>query len=1136
MNLRPEISGEGVRRSPPHFDHLSFANGLLEVRTLAFAVMDSGLTKRARLMTSGSLSEERPSKVRSRSVGLLAVLTLFLAYLELPTAQAQLPVCKIYSVFPPGAQAGSEVEVQVTSGTDHEELQSLEFNQPGITAQPKMVTEYGKKVPSPDTFVVKVGKDVPPGYYEVRARGLFGLSNPRTFHVGTQPEVQEVEPNDSDDKAQILEINQMLSGRSDKATDVDCYKFVGKKGQRLLVRCQADRIDSRFDGMIEVYDAKGRRIGRAQRSEVLMHGDPVADVTLPADGEYTVKVRDFVFAGGTEYPYRLTVSSAPWIDFVLPAMGTPGQTGEFTLYGRNLPEGIPTDLTVDGRPLQKQVVKIAVPEESTTLEVDANLDPVQAGTDGFQYTLMSPQGASNRVLIGFAAGAVVTETEPNNAAAEAQKISLPADVVGQFQSLHDQDVYEFTAKAGEVYYIEMLAQRIGSTVDPYFIVEQVTKPKDDKGEEQVKQLTTQDDNSVNLLVNVFETLSDDPVWKFSVPADGTYRVRVRDRYASSRADVRLIYRLQIRPEQPDFRVIVVPQEPGNNTAGTGALALRKGENVAVKVAAFRQDGFDGPILLKAEGLPDGVTCNGAVIGQGETLADLVFSAAENAAPWSGRIQVTSSGVLDDPAKVRAAETAEKAVRPAEDALPKLKQAAEQATAKVKPLQDKHDAVAKQAAAKPDDANLKNQLKQALAALDKAKAVEAAAMKSLQDGEKKLADAIAAVKTTRTEQEKAARKVSRVARTGTLMWKVANNVAADARVSRSLGLSVIDEVSPFQVVAEGKGFEFDVNQGRQILVPLKIHRREGFAADLKLAAAGLPKAANIQVPALTIKKDESDNLLRLFVNNNSKVGAYTLYLNAQGQFSYSRNPGRAKRARKIQKQLTEKVKQTADALKAAQTKAAEVAKALQAAQQREKTATAALAAAKKQNTADDTVAKAEAELNKAAEEVKQVTEAKSAADADVKTADAEQKQTTADKKKIDAEVKSAEAAAKAKNINLTQPSTALIIRVQPAPVQVTAAVPGGGKLKRGEKLDIKVTLKRQNNFTGPVTVKLPLPAGVTGLTAAPLTIPADQKEGVLTVQAAGNATEGALANLVVQAEMEHNGNAAVDAPINITVSK
>ncbi len=88
-------------------------------------------------------------------------------------------------------------------------------------------------------------------------------------------------------------------------------------------------------------------------------------------------------------------------------------------------------------------------------------------------------------------------------------------------------------------------------------------------------------------------------------------------------------------------------------------------------------------------------------------------------------------------------------------------------------------------------------------------------------------------------------------------------------------------------------------------------------------------------------------------------------------------------------------------------------------------------------------------------------------------------------------------------------------------------------KKGE-LKVKVSVRRRRGFKGPVTVGLPLPPGVTGIAARPLTIPANKSDGVLAVKAEASATQGALSNMVVRAQMDFDGTAEVDAPVSLKV--
>ncbi|MBW3543925.1 MAG: PPC domain-containing protein, partial [Planctomycetes bacterium] len=447
----------------------------------------------------------RPSaRFRSRFLVLAAAAAACLA--GLGTASAQLPQTRLYSLFPAGGKAGATVEVQVTRGDDIDELQRLIFSHPGIKAEPKMQEENGEKKPVANTFVVTIDGGVPPGFYELRAVGRFGLSNPRRFEVGKREEVPEAEPNNEREQAQALPLNQVINGQAGGGADVDWFKLAGKAGQRVVLTARAARLDSRMEGVIWLFNASGDLLGYSD-NQIRRDPDPLLDITLPADGEYFVKLHDTDFRGGSDYFYRLLASTAPHIDFIMPPAGAAGTTADYTLYGRNLPGGQPAGVTADGAELQKLAVKIALPAQPT-LDAQVAAMPVEAGMDGISYSLDSPEGTSNPVMLYFATAPVVLETEPNNEPAQAQKVTVPVEIAGQSQQPADVDVYQFDAKAGEVLYVEVFGQRVGTTLDPYLVVEQVTTT--DTGEEQVKRLQAVDDDNTNLYQNVFDTNTDDP--------------------------------------------------------------------------------------------------------------------------------------------------------------------------------------------------------------------------------------------------------------------------------------------------------------------------------------------------------------------------------------------------------------------------------------------------------------------------------------------------------------------------------------------------------------------------------------------------------------------------------------------------
>lgn len=1091
-------------------------------------------------------------------------------------ADAQLPQTRLAAVFPPGIKAGTpSLEVVVSNGTDLDELDQMVFSHPGLKAAPKTVDMGGKPTPVANTFMVTADAAVPPGIYEVRVHGLFGLSNPRTFVVGDRDEVQEVEPNNTVETATPLDLNKVVNARSNSATDVDWYKFNATKGQRILAESVASRIDSKMSPVIELYGPNGRRMALA-RSQV--RGDSLLDVTIPADGAYLLKVYDFVYGGSADHFYRLSLGTGPFIDYVFPPSGVAGSNGQYTLYGRNLPGSAPAGVAVEGRPLEKLTVQIPLPADPTTFNPGQNLQPVEAGNDGVFYQFKGATGTSNPVIIRFAAAPVVSEIEPNDVGAKSQKVPVPAEIVGQFQARGDIDFFSFDAKAGEVYYVEAFGERDGTPADPYLTLDRVQK--NDKGEETLSRITALDDDATNLLVNVFDTKTDDVIYRFQVPADGEYRVSIRDRYFESRGDARLVYRLAIHKEAPDYRLVALPIMPGA-TPATGvpswAMGLRRGDTSSYTILAFRRDGFTGPIDVTIEGLPAGVTTRGATIGLNQNTTQLTLTAAENAAPWSGTVKIVGKARIEDPDKVKAAAAARATIKPLADNIPKLEPAAAKTADDLKKANEAL-AKAKEAAAK-DAAN--KALQDAAAAAQKVVDAAAVADKTAQDalaaGKKALADAEAATKAADDAVKATAKEAVRPARAATVVWNGAQNVPGVARVSQAIELSVLKEAAPYQVTIAPEAFRIEASQGRTILVPVKLIKRNGFDNNVTLTFEGVPPNTNITVENKPINKGKDDELLKVTIAPNAVVGTYNLLLRSQGQVAYVRNPEKLELAKKDQEAAAKVVADTAEALKKAtadkdaatkkMTDDAEaVKKAVAAKTEAEKKNAAAIEAVKKATEAKEAADKgtddaakaaaakaltdAQAAAKTAADElavaVKAVTdseaaakvsaEAKTKADAAAVEADAKAKAAVAAKTAADTAATNAANAAKPNNINFAAPSESLIIDVRQAPLTLAPNVPGGGAVKRGAKLEVKVAVNRINGFAGPVTLDLAVPPGVVGLKAPQVAVPADQKEGTLVIEAGADATEGQLNNVTIRAAAEFNGKASVDAVIPVKVDK
>ena len=532
----------------------------------------------------------------------------------------------LQSVYPSGVKAGGSAEVTLR-GNDLEGITALWFDHPGLRAETIKDLNF-RIIASPGT---------PLGHHDIRVLSTYGVSNPRTFVVGDRIEFKEVEPNNTPAKATSVSINSVVNGEIANATDIDCFCFDGKKGQRVLLDLEAERIDSRLDATLRLLDAKGREIGESRDA---IGVDPFLDVTLPESGKYVVKIHDVIYRGQSDWTYRLTITDGPHIDAVAPHVLKAGETTVVTLYGRNLGGEIVKESGFDGRPIEKKVVTITAPgvtEPDSTEPGRGLISSITALRRGFDHLESSPSGSSNPVFLSLTTDRVVVEQEPNDDAEHPQHVTLPCDISGVFGKPGDLDIYRFKAKKGESWVFDVGAERIGSPADPVVTLQQV----DEKG--TPRDVASGEDTADRTGQNRFNTATVDATLRWSASEAGTYQVVVNDLYSSRRGDVRLSYRLQIRPERPDFRLVVLPESPNL----PDALTLNAGGRSVAILIALREDGFNNAIRVEAAELPPGVKCDPIMIPAGQAMSAIVFEAALDAKPIVGLVRLIGRSRFGD---------------------------------------------------------------------------------------------------------------------------------------------------------------------------------------------------------------------------------------------------------------------------------------------------------------------------------------------------------------------------------------------------------------------------------------------------------------------------------------------------------
>jgi hypothetical protein len=256
--------------------------------------------------------------------------------------------------------------------------------------------------------------------------------------------------------------------------------------------------------------------------------------------------------------------------------------------------------------------------------------------------------------------AATAEIEPNNGRANAQKISLPCDIAGSFFPAADVDVYEFEAKKGDVWWVEVASERFGLPTDPAIVVQHVSGAGD---EEKLTDVAEFSDipSPVKISSNgyaydgpPYDAGSSDILAKLVIQQDGIHRLQLSDLFGGTRSDPRNVYRLVIRKAAPDFALVAwalhMELRNGDRNALSKPLALRGGATMALEVVAVRRDGFEGEIELAMEGLPEGVTAQGLKIPAGKSRGIMLITASQTApraiasAKLIGRAQIEGATV------------------------------------------------------------------------------------------------------------------------------------------------------------------------------------------------------------------------------------------------------------------------------------------------------------------------------------------------------------------------------------------------------------------------------------------------------------------------------------------------------------
>ncbi len=181
-------------------------------------------------------------------------------------------------------------------------------------------TTVSLEVGKPDGVRERASLTVPANCPDVLDTALLpGQANTRPFVVGDLPEVLEQEPNDTPAQANPLTMPAVYNGRIERKGDRDAFRVPLRKGEGIRIDVLAGRIlRSPVDLTLTVLNEAGNSIAAnddnphtfeaTDNREDSLSGDPLIELIAPADGVYTVVIRDIGGRGHPDFVYRASVT------------------------------------------------------------------------------------------------------------------------------------------------------------------------------------------------------------------------------------------------------------------------------------------------------------------------------------------------------------------------------------------------------------------------------------------------------------------------------------------------------------------------------------------------------------------------------------------------------------------------------------------------------------------------------------------------------------------------------------------------------------------------------------------------------------------------------------------------------------
>ncbi|MGH9402797.1 MAG: hypothetical protein ACRD2P_11900 [Terriglobia bacterium] len=516
-----------------------------------------------------------------------------------------------------------------------------------------------------------------PGIHWFRIQTPLGTSNVMPLDVGGLQEIK-THPSSPTALPQTVALPATILGAISAPGQVNRYQFTGRKNEDAVFRVVASQLGSPLRSVLTLNDSSGRQL--AQTGKFSGKPDAVLVYRLPADGHYTLSISDQEEKSGMDHFYRLYAGDLPYIQSVFPLGVKAGRPAEVRVEGVNLggihqmtvnpPHSADGWTTIPLRITTRQgyisnTVNLAVTDDpqvaaagsndspataqpvSIPTAINGRLDKGAASGNYFRFTASKGE----RVTFEVAASRLGSPLDSVIEALDSQGRPIPRAVVRCLNEtsltladrdsrtrgfrlvsrtgFHDNDYLMVGEELDQIQFIpdqpdadillkgygDLRVALLGTSPEAHYVTQpayraEILPPgaKFPPNGLPVFRLTYRNDDGG-------PGFGADSRLDFTAPADGQYLIHIADVRGLAGPDFG--YQLIVRGASPDFTLSASPSNPN----------IPRGGRMPVEVTADRMLGYQGPIDVKALGLPPGITAGAATIPAGQDSTTVILSAS-----------------------------------------------------------------------------------------------------------------------------------------------------------------------------------------------------------------------------------------------------------------------------------------------------------------------------------------------------------------------------------------------------------------------------------------------------------------------------------------------------------------------------